>query len=139
FFVFVFGRGVNFSLPAFDVGSQAQLARRHRNAVVVQTAGTRPRVDLLSLHDALPIFIRIGEAKIRRRKGVGGIFIGGDGLVGPRRRVVHRGDVDRKGIGRLVEIVPAIGGAAVVLHLEGEARSGRVIVICVGRRRVLQP
>ena len=54
-------------------------------------------------------------------------------LVGARRRVVDRGDVDRDRVRRRIEIDAAVGRAAVVLHLEGEA--GVAVAVGVGRRR----
>ena len=58
------------------------------------------------------------------------------GHVGARRRVVDSGDVEREGVGRLVEIDAAVGRAAVVLHLEGEVGIARAVG--VGRRGELQ-
>ena len=45
-------------------------------------------------------------------------------------------DVDLIGLGRRIEVDAAVGRAAVVLHLEGEA--GVAAAIGVGRRRELQ-
>src|SRR5262249_62088251 len=111
FFFIVFCSRDTSTTAIFTLALHDALPIRHRNIVVGQTAGTRQRGDLHRRQSVRRGVIRIGEAKIRRRKGVGGVLQRGDGLVGPRRRVVHRGDVDRKGIGRLVEIDPAIGGA----------------------------
>ena len=58
------------------------------------------------------------------------------GCICARRGVVDRGDVDRDRVGRRVEIDAAVGRAAVVLHLEGEAGIARAIGI--GSRRELQ-
>ena len=57
----------------------------------------------------------------------------GHRLVGARRRVVDRRDVDRHRVRRRIEIDAAVGRAAVVLHLEGEA--GVAAAVGVGRRR----
>src|SRR5205823_2325330 len=61
------------------------------------------------------------EAEVAGGEGVGGVLVGGDGLVGAGGGVVHRGDVDRDRVRALVEVDAAVGGAAVVAHLEGEA------------------
>ena len=44
------------------------------------------------------------------------------------------GDVDRDGVGRLVEIDAAVGGAAVVLHLEGEVGIGVPLALAAGTK-----
>ena len=46
------------------------------------------------------------------------VFQRADRVVGPRRRIVHRGHVDAHGIGGLIQIYAAVGDAAVVLHLK---------------------
>ena len=56
---------------------------------------------------------------------------GGDS--GKRRSVVHRCDVEGDGVGTLVKIDTAVGRAAVILDLEGEAGVSRTVG--VGRRR----
>ena len=78
----------------------------------------------------------IGEAEVGRGEGVRGVFERGDGLVGARRRIVDRGHVHGHRVGRGIEIDAAVGRAAVVLHLEGEAGVARAVG--VGRRRELQ-
>jgi len=55
---------------------------------------------------------------------------------GSRRLVVDRLDVDRDRVGGLVEVDAAVGGAAVVLDLEGEV--GVVIAVVVRARGELQ-
>ena len=74
---------------------------------------------------------RIGEAEIGRREAVGGVFQGGDGLVGAGGGVVHRREREGDGVGRGIEITAAACGAAVVAHLEGER--GNRIAVGVGR------
>src|SRR5439155_24267802 len=113
-------------LVAGDVGDRDEVSGGDRDDVVgeraragksrdlygeqaVRTAGTR-RVN------------RVGEAEVRRGEGVRRVLVGGDGLVRPGGRVVHRGDVERERVRRLVGVLAAIGGPAVVSHLEGEAR-----------------
>ena len=73
----------------------------------------------------------IGEAEIGRREAVGGVFQGGDGLVGAGGGVVHRREREGDGVGRGIEITAAACGAAVVAHLEGER--GNPIAVGVGR------
>ncbi len=80
--------------------------------------------------------VRIAEAEVGGRERVGRVLQRGDRLVGARRGVVDRGDIDRDRVGRRIEIDAAVGRAAVVLHLEGEAGVGRAVG--VGRRRELQ-
>ena len=77
---------------------------------------------------------RVGEAEIGRREGIGAVFGGGDRAVGAGRRVVHRGDIEADRIGGGIKIDAAIGGAAVVAHLEGEGGNGAAVG--VGRRGV---
>ena len=69
----------------------------------------------------------IGEAEVGGGEGVGRVLVGRDRVVGAGRRVVDRGDVDGDRVGALVEVDAAVGGAAVVLHLEGEAGVGRAV------------
>ena len=56
----------------------------------------------------------------------------------PAGASLTRGDVDRHRLGRRVEIDAAVGRAAVVLHLEGEAGVGRAVGVG-GRREHEQP
>ena len=48
---------------------------------------------------------------------------------GHYRRIVHRGDVDAQGACDRIEVDAAVGGAAVVLHLEAEAGQGRAAAV----------
>src|SRR5205085_1282301 len=76
--------------------------------------------------------MRIAEAEIGGGQSARRVLVDGDGVVGAVRGVVHTGDVEGDGVGRLVEIDAAIGGGAVVLHLEGEG--GIAGAVGVGRR-----
>ena len=73
----------------------------------------------------------IRETKISRTEGIGGVFQGGDGLVGAGGGVVHRRQRERDRVGCGIEIKPAACGAAVIAHLESE----RGNPIAVGVRR----
>ncbi len=77
--------------------------------------------------------VRVGKAEIRGGEGVGCVFKDGNRVVGARGSVVHSGDVDRHRVGRCVEVDTAVGRAAVILHLEGEARVPRAVGIGDGR------
>ena len=73
----------------------------------------------------------IRETKISRTEGIGGVFQGGDGLVGAGGGVVHRREREGDGVGRGIKITAAACGATVVAHLEGER--GNPIAVSVGR------
>ena len=109
----------------------------HRHAVVGQRAGAPAGCVIFTAGEAVGRRVaRIAEAEVGRGEGVGGVFERGDRVVGARRRVVDRGDVDGDRVGRRVEVDAAVGGAAVVLHLEGEARVAGAVG--VGRRGELE-
>ena len=63
----------------------------------------------------------IGETEIGRREGIDAVLQGGDRFVAAGRWLVDRGDIDADRVGCGIKINAAIGGAAVVAHLEGEA------------------
>ena len=79
--------------------------------------------------------VGIAAAEVRRRERIGCV-LGGRTVLSHRRRIVHRRDVDRDGVGGGIKIDAAIGRAAIVLHLEGEA--GIASAVGIGRRRELQ-
>ena len=67
------------------------------------------------------------KPKSAAAEGVRRVLQRGDRVVGARRRIVDRGHVDAHGIGGLIQVHATVGGAAVVLHLEGEARVARAV------------
>src|SRR5207249_988617 len=115
-----------------DVGHGDEVAGGDGAAVERQAAGARQRGDLDLEEVVGRAVVRIGEAKVRRIKGIGGVLQRGDAAVGAGGRVVHTGDVDGERVGGGVEVDAAIGGAAVVLHLEGQA--GIAVAVLVGIR-----
>src|SRR5262249_59388313 len=64
----------------------------------------------------------VAEPEIACGEGVGGVLERGDRLVGAGRGVVGGGDVELQRVRCWVEVDAAVGGAAVVLLLEAEAR-----------------
>ena len=69
----------------------------------------------------------IGETEIGRREGIDAVFQGGDGFITAGGRLVDRGDINTDRVGRGIQINAAIGGAAVVAHLEAEGADGVAI------------
>ena len=63
---------------------------------------------------------RIAEAEVAHGEDQVGIFQGANCVVGARRFVVDRRDVDGHGVGRLIGILAAVGSSAIVLYLERE-------------------
>ena len=123
--------------PAVDLGDTHRCRWWTPTAAIVgQRPGPRQCRDLHRQQRVGRVVADVAEAEVSRRKGVGRVLGGADRLVGPARRVVHRGDIDRDRVRARVEIRPAIGRAAVVLHLEGEA--GIAVAIGIDRRRKLQ-
>ena len=109
-------------------------ARHHRHPVEQDVARAGKRGDF-DREEGIA-FDRIGEAEIRRGEDIGIVLAAGDALVRAGGRVVDRIDVEGERVRRLVGILAAIGGAAIVADLEGEAGHGRAI--CVGRRIIGQ-
>ncbi len=104
-----------------NVGHGDGLPRRHRHPAQLDGAGAGQRGDLDRQQVVGRAVTDIGKAEVSGGKGVIGVLVGGHCVVGTGGAIVDRGDVKGDGIGRRVEIDPAVGGAAVVLHLEGEA------------------
>ena len=119
-----------------DVGHGHALSGRHRHAVELQRARAGQRRDLDRQQVVGRAVVRVGEAEVGCGEGVRGVLQRVHRRVSSRRSVVDGGDVDRDGVGRLVEIDAAVGRAAVVLHLEGEAGVARAVG--VGRRGEFQ-
>ena len=69
----------------------------------------------------------IAEAEVGYVERVERVLGRGHRAIGAEGRVVDRGDVDRQRVGARVEVDSSIGRAAVVLHLEREARVGQAI------------
>ena len=124
------GVGRKDQLVGGDVADQNGVARIDGDAIVLEHAVGRNGGDL----DGREIVAVMGvaEAEIRRREDISGVFIGGDGGVRSRRRVIHRIDRDGHGVGGLVGILAAAHHAAIILHLEGEG--GGAMEIGVGRK-----
>src|SRR5204863_231938 len=130
------GKGV----PGGDLGGREELAGGNRHAVVGQTAGARQGGDLdrqqrIGAGRAGGVG-RVGKAEIGRRECVGGGLQPRHRGVCAGRVFVARRHVDGQRVGRLVEVDPAVGGAAVVLDLEGER--GVAGAVGVGRRAELE-
>src|SRR5207248_1447003 len=134
------GRRAELERTSGDKGKRVELAGGNRHAVVGQTAGARQGGDLdrqqrIGAGRAGGVG-RVGKAEIGRREGVGAVLQHRHRVVGAGRGVVDRGHVDGQRVGRLVEVDPAVGGAAVVLDLEGER--GVAGAVGVGRRAELE-
>ena len=54
------------------------------------------------------------------------------GVINRLGRIIDRCDIEGDGVGCLVRVLPAVGSAAIVLHLEGEA--GVIVPIGIGNR-----
>ena len=120
-------------LAAADVGHRDHLAGRHRHPVVKQGARRGQGGDDDVLEGVGRGVVGIGEAQVRQQHGVALVLQHRHALVRAHRRVVHRGHVDGEGVGRQRRIHPAVGRAAVVLHLELETAVGTAVGI--GSRR----
>ena len=103
------------------------------DAVELQRPVGRQRGDLHRRQGVGRAVVGIAEAEIRRGERVRRVLVAwSPSLSAPAGASFTDGDVDRDGVGRLVEIDAAVGGAAVVLHLEGEV--GVAGAVRVGRR-----
>ena len=85
--------------------------------------------------------VRVREPKVRYAERVGLVLVDRDRLVRPARGVVDhmmdRRDVKRDRVRRLVQVHPAVGRPAAILHLEGNAR--QAVAVGVRRRGIDQP
>src|SRR5262249_3221247 len=116
-----------------DVGRQDRLVGRYRDAVQRQRTSGRQRGNDHLEQVVRRAVVRVGEREVGGLERVRRVFVGADRGVRRRRRIVHRGDVDRHRRGAR-RVGAAVRGAAVVLDLERE-RGGAV---GVGRRREYQ-
>src|SRR5204863_428159 len=123
-------------LAAGNVSHWNELSDRKSYVDVSQRTSRRQGRDLHRQQRIRRRVIWIGKAKVGRRKRVRVVFKDRDRLVGARRSIVDRRDVDGHGVGRLIQIHAAISRAAIVLHLEGKG-SVRA-AISIRRRRELQ-
>ena len=130
------GRGREFEIARRDVRRRDQLARRDRHARELQAAGSGQGGDLHVEQGIRGTIVRIGIAEVAGGEGIGCVLQHGHRLVGADRRVVDRSYVHRHRPRSRIEIDAAVGGAAVVLHLESERRVARAVG--VRRRRELE-
>ncbi len=96
-----------------------KLVQRHRRAIVGKGAVAGQRADLdriqgIATGQASSDIAGVGQPKFRRGKDVRAVLSDADGVVGPRRRIVDRGDGDvkRGGAGGLqigTQIVTVVG------------------------------
>ena len=84
-----------------DVGGAYEVAGVERCAIVRERAGARHARDADREQAVRRCVARIREPEVSRGEDVLRIFVGGDGVVSPYRRVVHRvdGDVHHVGVG----------------------------------------
>ena len=120
-----FAAGVNISLPAVMSAADTNWPAVTATPLFVSVPGVGSVVIFTASRALAGVSFGIAEAEVGRRERVGRVLVGGHRLVGARRRVVDRRDVDGDRVRRLVEVDAAVGGAAVVLHLEREARVAR--------------
>ena len=90
-----------------DVAYGDELSNRHRHAVVGQAACGGQRTDSNRLQIVRRSVMKINEAEVHRGKDVGAIFGDGHSLVGTRRGIVYRTDVDVDDVG--VSGTPVVG------------------------------
>lgn len=116
-----------------DVRDADEAVGRDREAVVGERAGAGQAGDLHREQIVGGRFVRVGETKVGRVENERHVLKRRDGIAGSNRRVIDPAgveDVDRHGAGDGIEIDAAVGRAAVILHLEGQAcisNAGRVV------------
>src|SRR5947208_1241025 len=96
-----------------DVGRRHQLAEGDGGAGELEHPVGRQGGDLHRRQRVGRRVVRIAETKVGRQQRVAAVLVDGRAVVAALRRVVHTGDVDGEGVGRLVEVDAAVGGAAV--------------------------
>src|SRR5947208_838758 len=114
------GRRREHQQAGIDVGDADERSGRDRRAVQGQSAGARQGGELDRGQQVGRVVVGVGEAVIGRGQDPADVFVDGEGVVGAVRCCVRTGDRYGVGVGARVEVAAAIGGAAVVLHLEGE-------------------
>ena len=117
-----------------DGGRGHRLVLGHRLGGAAPVGRQRQRTGRRQAHDRHArqciTAIGIAEVEVGDTEGTGCVLVDGEGAVGRRRRVAHRGDVHGHGVTQ---------GAVVlaVVHLESEARVARAVA--VGRGRECKP
>ncbi len=108
-----------------DVGHRNELPGGHGHAVIGERAGRRQRRDLHGQQVVGRRVVGVAEAEVGGRERVGRVFQRGDRLVVPAGASLTGVTLTVIVLGDWIEIDAAIGRAAVVLHLEGEAGVAR--------------
>ncbi len=77
--------------------------------------------------------VRIGKSEIGQGECARGFLERGDAAVGAEGRVADGRHIDGEGVRRLIGVDAAVGGAAIVFHLEGEGRIAGAVGVGRGR------
>ena len=126
-------RRANVSLPAVMSVTSTNCPAVTAVPLVLSVPCVGQRRDLHSTEVVGRVVVRIAEAEVGHREGVRPCPPAwSTRLVGSRRRIVDARDVDGDRVGRRIEIDAAVGRAAVVLHLEGEAGVGLPLALAAG-------
>jgi len=104
---------------------------RHRAPAGTERARCRQRGDLHGRESVGRAVVRIGEAEVRRGEYIRRVFRQDHRVGGAHRGMIWAGfrHVEGHGLGGRIQIRAAVGRAAVVLHLEGEAGVGAAIAV----------
>ena len=110
----------------YDVCDGNEVTSRHCCAVQTQRASCCHRSDLDLIQQVRRTVAAIAKAEVCCRQRVRRVFIRGDGLVGARRRIIHRGDAQRQSV-----CAGAIGRP--VIDLESDRRVIRTVGVGAAR------
>ena len=122
-----------------DVRDRDELACHHDGAIVSQGSRARQRGNPDIGQRIRGTVARIGETEVGGGERVCRIFERRHRVVRAHRRIVDRSHIHRQRARRRIHVDPAVGSAAVVLHLEGECCIAGTVAVRRRRKFEIPP